>query len=402
VISVEKALGILEAASEPLDAESVPLGDALGRVLAGGVDADRDFPPTDRSAMDGFAVRAADLGEPDRSLRLIGEVRAGESVAARRVGSGETLRIFTGAVVPPGADAVVMVEDTHEDEAAGRVHFRVAAEAGRHIRRRGEELVRGQTVVEAGGVIRAAEVAALASVGAVRVDVHRRPAVRVLTTGDEVIEPGEEPADHQVRNSNGWTLLAQLREIGIEADYLGIAGDERSRLDTALEAGFGGDVLLITGGVSVGAYDLVGRALEDAGMNRLFHGVAVKPGKPLLAGTLDGCLVFGLPGNPVSTYTTFAIFVAPVLRRLMGVGRWENRVIPAELETPIRGRKGRRTYHLATLRPGPRGLCAREVTSAGSGDVLSLARANGCIERPADRAELEAGSTARTLLWGDL
>jgi molybdopterin molybdotransferase len=401
MISVEEALRALEAETGPLDVIELPLDRARGHVLAEPVAADRDFPPTDRSAMDGFAVRAADVTRSGQALDVVGEVRAGQPVGDIEVGPGQAVRIMTGSIVPPGADAVVMVERTAAADDERRVRIDDEPRPGQHIRRRGEDLERGRTALEPGTPIHAPEVAALASVGQVTVRVHRPPVVNVLSTGDEIIEADRTPADHQVRNSNAHGLLAQLAELGIEGRFLGIAGDTRGHLDRLLGQGLDADALLITGGVSVGKYDLVGEALEAAGMRLLFHKVAVKPGKPILTGRRDRCLVVGLPGNPVSTYTAFAVFVAPVLRRMLGYRRWENRSARATLTAPLNVRPGRATYLLARLEPGSEGLTARPVSYAGSGATLAMSRANGFIVCPVEGASHAAGTTVPVLAWQD-
>jgi len=398
MISVEEALAILARESRASAPAEVDLGHARGCVLSETIVADRDFPPTDRSAMDGFAVRASDV-RPGVTLEVAGELRAGQPLAGARLGPKQAIRIMTGAVVPAGADAVVMVERTAEDRAAGRVTIDDEPRPGQHIRRRGEELRGGNEVLSAGTPIRSAEIAALASVGRARVRVHRRPVVSVLTTGDEIVEPGERVEDHQVRNSNGHTLCAQLAEMGLDARDLGIVGDARGDLDRRLVEGLASDVLLISGGVSAGEYDLVGAALADAGMRLLFHKVAVQPGKPLLAGRTDRCLVLGLPGNPVSAYTCFAIFVAPALRRMMGDPHWENVEIPARLDGELRANARRATYRLATLERKDGTVVAKPVRAAGSGDVLSLSRSDGFIVTPAGERSLRTGESVTFVAW---
>jgi molybdopterin molybdotransferase len=303
--------------------------------------------------------------------------------------------------VPPGADAVVMVEQTEERRDERRVKIDDVPHPGQHIRRQGDDIERGRTAMEPGAPIHAAEIATLASVGHTTVRVHRTPVVHVLSTGDEIVEPDRTPARHQVRNSNARALLAQLADLGIAGRYLGIASDEHNVLDPLLGRGLEGDALLVTGGVSAGKYDLVGDALAAKGMRKLFHKVAVKPGKPLLAGRRDDCLVLGLPGNPVSTFTCFAVFVAPMLRRMLGYRRWENRSMLAVLTEPLRERGGRETYHLARIEPGPEGLVAQCVRNAGSGDVLALARANGFVVSPVGGASHAAGASVPALLWRD-
>lgn len=399
MIEVREAMKRLADESQALDAVEVALEQADGLVLAESVVADRDLPPTDRSAMDGFAVRADDVACERTVLRLAGEMRAGESVGELRVEAGSAARIMTGAVLPPGADAVVMVENTSEDRDRGQVTILDIPTAGQHIRRRGEDVARGATVLEAGAVVHAPEIAVLGSVGCVRPRVHRAPVVHVLSTGDEIVEPDRTPLPHQVRNSNAVTLLAQLRELGLSGRYLGIATDDRGRLQSLLEQGLDGDLLLVTGGVSAGDYDLVGEALAAVGMTELFHRVAVKPGKPILAGRRQRCLVIGLPGNPVSTYTGFAVFVAPVLRRMMGYRAWRNPEMLATLERSLHTSPKRQTYHLARITASRDGLTVAPVQTRGSGDVISLARANGFVVTNVGTAELAAGTRLPALLW---
>lgn len=399
MIDVTEAKRILANACDPLEVVNVRLQDALYSVLAEEVRSDRDFPPTDRSAMDGFAVNSADLPEAGGSLTVAGEIRAGEAPGSLRLKSGEALKIFTGAIVPEGADAVVMVEDTDEDREGGTVQIRCAVRSGQHVRPRASDLVSGQTVLEPGTPIRAAELAALTSVGCDRPRVYRKPLVSVLSTGDEIVEPEVEPLPHQVRNSNGHTLLAQLREMGVPGAYAGIASDDAETLRSRLAEGLKADVLLVTGGVSVGEYDLVGAALERAGMRLLFHKVAMKPGKPILVGRAGSCLVFGLPGNPVSTFTGFQIFVAPALRRLMGQRNPDPVEFPAVLTGSLRTRPGRRTYHLAHIEFSAAGPRATPVKSTGSGDVLALSRANGFVITEKEQGGADAGASVPAMLW---
>jgi len=401
MIQIYEATQILADETAPLGVEDVGLADAHGRVLARSVSADRDFPPTDRSAMDGFAVRAADLPGGKRSLKVIAELPTGTSAEGIRVGPGEAVRIFTGAVLPAGADAVVMIERTRENQAAGSVEIDAAPSVGEHVRRAGSEMARGRQVLEAGTPIHAPEIAALAAVGQARVRVFIRPSIKVLATGDELMPPGQAPQKHQSRNSNSATLLAQLAEMGLRGEDLGIGRDDLPDLDGLLRRGLDGDLLLITGGVSVGKYDLVGRALERAGMRLLFHKVAVKPGKPILVGRCGRCLVVGLPGNPVSAYTGFAIFVAPALRRMLGYRRWANLQVQAVVARPPDQAPGRTTYHLARVEYAGSRFVAHHAGSQGSGDLLSMARANAFVVTPPAGEDLKEGAILPALLWRD-
>ncbi len=397
--TLEQAQAILDGVGEVVGAEFVGLERAAGRVLSAAIQADRDFPPTDRSAMDGFAVRAADLPEPGRSLRVVGEVKAGDEAAPGTLQPGTAMRIFTGGVVPPGADSVVMVEETEEDPSREHATFGQAVREGQHVRKLGSDRRAGDRVLSAGSMIQPPEIASLATVGVTQVPVYRRLRVAVLSTGDEIVPVSEQPGLHQIRNSNAAMLVAQLEEMNVEALPLGIAGDTAGALDEKIAGGLSADALLITGGVSVGEYDLVGEALERNGMELLCHKVAVKPGKPILVGRAGSCVVFGLPGNPISAFAGFRIFAAPLLRRISGLTHWREESIPARLTEGFRNRPGRVTFRLARIETGESGVEARLVEATGSGDVLALSRANGFIVVPAERDSLECGETVETRRW---
>ncbi len=401
MIEVAEAKRLLLDDARPLDSLEVDLEESLGRVLAEGIEADRDLPPGDVSTMDGFAVRAAEISAPGATLRIVGEVRAGQPPGAARLRTGEAIRLLTGALVPREADAVVMVELTTEDASTGTVQIQEKPEPGQNIRRQGEDVHAGERILERGTVVHAAEVAALAAVGRARVPVVRAPLVHVVSTGDEVVEADQTPLSHQVRNSNALALLAQIRELRIEGRYLGIAPDEPQALERALRTGLSGDVLLVTGGVSMGTYDLVGTTLGRLGMRLLFHKVAIRPGKPILAGRCGRCLVVGLPGNPVSTFTGFAVFVAPVLRKTMGYRRFEGVEVRATLTARLKRRPGRTTYHLARLEANHGSFVAYPVKTMGSGDVVSLVRANAFVVTEGAPDALEQGSEVTAVPWRD-
>jgi len=398
-IPVAEALRRLEAVTRPSTVVETSLDACHGLVLGEDIAADRDFPPTDRSAMDGFAVRSADARAPGAVLAVSAELPAGQSAAGVTVGPGQAVRVFTGSVVPAGADAVVMVEDTEDDRAARSVRLLGATEPGQHVRPRGSDLARGTTMLVAGWPIQAPEIATLAAVGRTRVRVHRPPVVGVLSTGDEVVELDRAPEDHQVRNSNAAALLAQLRETGVRGAYLGNARDSRDELRRRVDQGLGGDVLLITGGVSVGDYDLVAQALEELGAETLFHGVAMKPGKPILAARRGATVIFGLPGNPVSAFTGFVVFVAPCLRRMMGQRAWRTPAVRARLDAPLEARPGRETYHLSRLAWRDGRLEGRRIDYTGSGDLPALARANGFVVTSPEGGRHAAGDELPAILW---
>ena len=401
MIPVDDAIRILADAAEPREVVEAPLAQARGLALGEEIVADRDFPPTDRSAMDGYAVRAADVRGAEARLRLVGEVPAGTAAVGLAVGPSEAARVFTGAVVPAGADAVVMLEGASEEAAGRLVRVEGPVEPGENVRHRASDRCRGATIVEAGTPIHAPEVAALASVGRVRIRVHRPPVVQVVSTGDELVPPRETPLPHQIRESNGVMLVALLGEMGVAARILGRVEDRPEALARTLGDGLGADLLLVTGGMSVGAYDLVARTLAEAGAATLFHGVAMRPGKPVLAARRGSTVAVGLPGNPVSALVGFAVLVAPALRRMLGYRRWATPEIEAVLAAPLSQRPGRESFYLARIAWRGGRLEAERVAATGSGDVLALSRANGLLRVAATASRLEAGERVRALLWRD-
>ncbi|HZN55737.1 MAG TPA: gephyrin-like molybdotransferase Glp [Candidatus Polarisedimenticolaceae bacterium] len=399
MVDVTAALDRLLAAAAPLPAVDVPLQDAAGRVLAEAVSTDRDYPPADRSAMDGFAVRASDCVEPERSLTVVGEVRAGERTDAIAIGAGEAVRIYTGGLIPRGADAVVMVERTAVDPSTGSVRILEPPEPGQHVRRRGEDARAGAIAVSAGAVLRPEEIAALASVGRTGVRAIRAPVVAVASTGDEIVAGHAAPGPHQVRDSNARMLLAAVDAAGAVGRDLGVAKDDPASLDALLAEGLRADVLLVSGGVSVGAYDLVRAAVERAGCEVLFHGVSMRPGKPILAARRGAGLVFGLPGNPLSAHVGFHVFVLPAIRKLGGHPRPVAPLLRARLLERLPRRTGRTSYAIARLSWESGTPSVAPVANASSGDVLSLARANAFIVAEGDDRPLEAGVAVQVLPW---
>jgi molybdopterin molybdotransferase len=397
VIPVDEALAIVLRETAPLAAEEVPLGDALGRVLAEDVPADADLPPFDRAAMDGYALRAQDTtGASTATLEVIGELRAGEW-PQRAVGAGQALRIMTGAPVPAGADAVQPVERTRALE-GGRVE--IAGEVGRgaNVALRGCEVRGGETMLARGRRLDPSALAVLAAVGRVRPRVARRPLLSILVTGDEVVDAAATPARGQVRNSNGPALAAQARLAGAEVRLLGVAGDRMDAIASALAAGDDSDVLVVSGGVSAGDYDLVEPVLLEAGAVFFFIAVAIKPGAPLVFGRRGKTLVFGLPGNPVSAQVTCELFVRPCLLRLQGAPALARPRAQVVLLEAVHNRS-RRTSHLPALVRAREGrLLARPLRSLGSGDLVTHAKANALVVMDAARQHAAAGESAPALL----
>jgi molybdopterin molybdotransferase len=313
MIKLDDALQIVLGSARPLGSERVELGNARNRVLAEDVASDMDMPPFDKALRDGYACRRADLGH---ALTVIETIPAGVP-PTREVGPNQCAKIMTGAAVPRGADCVVMIEQT---EPAGEDAIRFTGEwTPDHISRRGEDVERGQVVLKKGARLGAPQVAVLASVGAVRPLVAKRPRAAVIASGSEIVPPAVRPGPSQIRNSNGPQLLAQLAAAGAEARDYGIVRDSAADIDRVLKAALAeNDVVIVSGGVSVGDFDLIPAALRQDGVNLLFEKVAVKPGKPTVFGLREQTYCFGLPGNPVSTFVIFELLVKPLLYRLMG------------------------------------------------------------------------------------
>lgn len=413
LMSLEEALKRMTDGVAPLSAREVDLAHALGRVLAQDVVSGLTLPPWDNSAMDGFAVRSGDVSGASREdpvrLRVMGEVAAGHEPTVS-VEQGTAVRVLTGGLMPQGADAVVPVEHTDAPQGAsilpGHVAIRAPAPARQHVRRAGSDLLRGQVVLVKGDRITPAAVGSLVASGHAAVMVHARPVLAILSTGDELVPLGTQPGSAQIPDSNAEALAAQAVQAGADVVRLGIARDERDMVVERLRAGIAGaDVLVASGGVSVGSHDVVRDAFEEVGRLELWR-VAIQPGKPVAFGvaTRPGggeCLFFGLPGNPVSSFVTFELFVRPVLRRLQGEADPDGRVrVRARLAEPVRKSAGRRAFLRVRVEPDPAlagGYLAHLSGSQGSHVLSALARANGLAVVPEDVPELPAGAEVEVI-----
>lgn len=413
LLSLEDALERILRGVLPLGAESMPLPETLGRVLSVDVAARLTLPPWDNSAMDGYAVRAGDVAaasaETPVTLRVIGEVAAGHEPAVR-LEPGSAVRVLTGAMIPPDADAVVPVEDT--DAAQGvavlpaAVTLRVSAPAGQHIRRAGSDMRLGAPLLSAGTRIGPAAIALLAAAGHARVEVHRRPRVAIVATGDELTPIGEPLGPAAIPDSNSESIAAQVTAAGAEPVRLGIARDDLEAVrERLLEGILAADVLIVTGGVSVGAHDVVKEVFADIGSLDLWR-VAIQPGKPLAYGSAprpDGghCLLFGLPGNPVSSFVTFELFVRPVLRRLRGEAADMGRLsVRATLRERVTKSADRRAFVRVRLEPDPVNegrYLARLAGGQGSYVLTALAAADGLAIIPEGAAEAPAGTEVEVI-----
>ncbi len=402
-LSVEEALATVLEAARPLPSQEVPYQDALGRVLLEEVRSDRDHPPFDKSLMDGYAVAASDLVSPPVMMRVLTEIAAGRYPdGLAPLAPGTAARIMTGAPIPPGADAVLRVEDSEVlDDNPGSIRARVAVRPGENIARRGEDARQGDVLLAAGDLVGAAEIGVLAAAGRTAVNVGGRPRVAVLATGDELVPPESEPGPGGIRNSNGPLLRALARRSGADAVSLGIAPDEENALRERIEVGLRTDLFLISGGVSMGVYDLVGKTLRAAGVEILFERVAIKPGRPFTFGRRDRTLVFGCPGNPVSSYVVFHVFARPALRRLAGFTEPGPAPLRGILEAPVSRNPLRTGYHQARARWSGDHYRVNVLPTTGSADFASCARGNALAIVPAGTATLEAGGPIDLLLLDD-
>jgi molybdopterin molybdotransferase len=392
LIEIEEARRLVLERVSPLPAERVPLREALGRVLAVEVSAADPVPGFDNSAMDGFAVRAADTasasGEAPVTLDVVDESRAGRP-AERPVGPGEAILISTGAMVPEGADSVVRVEDTRSRD--GRVEIGVAVETGRNVRRAGEDVRSGETVIPPGTVLGPAELGVIASVGRDAVECTRRPSICVLTTGDELHEPGEPLGPGGVRNSNAHSVPALVERAGAEVARVETVPDELAATRGAIKRALNSDVVVICGGVSVGEHDHVRAALAELGVEEAFWGVALRPGRPTAFGTHEGgALVFGLPGNPVSAMVTFLLLARPAIEALLGSNPRRQRVT-AILDEDYAKKPGRAHAVRCRLELAEDGWHARTTGEQGSHVLTSMLGAEALALIPTGSGSVSAG-----------
>jgi molybdopterin molybdotransferase len=393
MLSVSEAQAVVLGHARALSPVQVPVStDLLGQVLAQDIVSDLDMPPFDKSLMDGFAVRSADLPEGKATLDIIEEVTAGR-MPQRTLEPRQATRVMTGAPIPSGADAVVMIERTRVTP-DGRVQIEdKRPRPGQNIMFRGREMHKGETVLEAGSVLRPQEFGILASVGKTAVAIVPRPKVSVLTTGDEIVDVGRQPEPGQIRNGNGPMLQAQVARAGGIPHSLGIAPDIAPTLRSLVEKGLQSNILILSGGVSAGKLDLVPGVLEQLGVQAHFHKVAMKPGKPVLFGTWSGTptLVFGLPGNPVSALVCFELFVRPAIRRLAGHHKVGPFFEEATLAEEFNYKTDRPTYYPAWLDTEENGNRVRPVPWFGSPDLRALTRANAFLVIAAGDHQIPAG-----------
>ena len=377
----------------PRQAENIAIHHALGRVLAAEVRADRAYPPFNRSTRDGYAVRANDA-VAGAKIRCVGEIKAGDTVV-QPLAFGTSVQIMTGAAVPSGADAVVMIEHTQRD--GDMVTFDRDARAGQNVVPHGSEAAANQLLLPAGTRLGYAELAIAAQVGAAQLSCYRKPRVAILSTGDEVVLVDQTPGPFQIRNSNSVSLAAQAHLAGGEPVLLGNAADTIEDLRRKIATGLEADMLVLSGGVSMGKYDLVETVLKDLGAQFFFDAVAIRPGKPTVFGKCGDSFVFGLPGNPVSTMVTFELFAVPAIDLLSGADARPLPLLTATLAEPMNEKPGL-THFLPGRLAWPNSTPeVKPLRWQGSGDIAALAQANCFIVVPADRETLAAGDPVELL-----
>ena len=403
MISVEEALDKILSRIQPLGLEKVSLLESLGRVAGEDVDARRDIPPLDNSGMDGYAVRAIDIGKASKDspvrLEVIEDLPAG-FISEKDLRRGQAIRIMTGAPIPKGADTVVPVEETQKDGSFALI-FK-AIPFGEHIRKAGEDVNQGDRVISKGDILRPSEIGMLASMARSSVSVYQRPLVAILCTGEELVDVDEPLEGVKIVSSNSYTLAAQVKECGAIPVQLGIARDRKENVEGKLRQGFRADVLITSAGISVGDYDYVKEALKDLGMEMVFWRVAMKPGKPMAFGTIQGKPVFGLPGNPVSSMVSFEQFVRPSLLKMMGHRQIFRLAVDAILDEDIRKEPGRRHYIRALVSSRNDQYFVTTTGHQGSGILNSMVRANGLMVIPEDRELVRAGEKVKVQVIGTL
>lgn len=419
VLSFEDARSIVEEHASritPGGNEVVDLLHASGRILAEPITADRDIPPFPRSTRDGYAVRSVDLAKLPTRLRVVGEIKAGPQAdhTPSELSAGQAYSIMTGAPVPQGADAVVMVEYTSLSLRSDSVEITKAVDPGENIVARAAESGRGSLLLDCGERMDHAAIALAASVGKSQLQVFVRPCVAVLTTGDEIVDVGGRPGPTQIRNSNTYSLAAQIQEAGGEAVLLPIAPDEPHRLRQLIEQGLESDLLIMTGGVSMGRYDLVEQVLGEMNAEFLFTGAKIQPGRPVVFGRVlcvqnasfsapasapsSHKYFFGLPGNPVSTMVTFELFARPILEALAGMSPHPLVFVHARLKSEIRVKTGLRRFLPAVLSGQYENSQVELVPWQGSGDIAARSRANCYIVVPPDREHIAPGEWVAIML----
>ena len=402
MITVAEAIDQILQTINPLGLERVNILDALGRVLGEDVTAGRNIPPKDNSAMDGYALRFQDtIGAAENSpvvLEVIEDIPAGV-IPQKSIAAGQSARIMTGAPIPEGADAVMKMEDTEKDKQ--KVKIKAEAKLGQDIRRAGEDVREGELVMPKGSIVRPAGIGMLASLGRSFISVYQRPLVAVLATGNELVDIDESPSPWKIINSNSYSIASQTLNYGALAMQIGIAKDNREDLIAKFQAAMRADIIVSSGGVSVGDYDLVKDIMQEVGSRMQFWQVAMRPGKPLAYGRAGDVPMFGLPGNPVSSMISFEQFIRPAILKMMGHRNIFRKTVRAVLQEDIEIRKGLTHFIRALVTVGAEGYAASTTGEQGSGILKSMVRANGLIVLPEDAEQVKSGTVVKVQLLDD-
>ncbi len=396
MITYERALETVVQNARRLSSERILIERSIGRVLNEDIYSKVAMPPFDKSAMDGYALRASDAADSPVKLKCVGLIQAGQAFK-RKLCKGECVKIMTGAQLPAGADSVVMVEDTKDN--AGAIEVLKGARQKDNICFKGEDLKVGQRVLKAGEEISPAAIAILATVGRRFVEVVRKPKISLMNTGGEITPLGAKLGNNKIYNANGPLLGAFLESEGIKPQFLGIAEDNEPKLKKMIRNGLGVDILLISGGVSMGDYDLVPSVLRSLGIKEIFHKVNIKPGKPIFFGTKGKALVFGIPGNPVSNFLAYLIFIRPAVYKMMGHKNSRPLFRTGVVGEEFHSKKGRKHFVLVKIanKKGRHYLAA--LASHGSADTLSLSKADGFMIVGEDSCVIKKNSKAQFITW---
>ena len=396
MISYEQALMTILNNTRRLIPEKIFIEGSVGYLLAEDIYSKIDMPPFNKSAMDGYAVIAQDTQGAPVKLKCIGLIQAGENFK-RKILHGECVKIMTGAPLPEGADSVMMIEDTTNSDKF--VNIKVSVSKWQNVCFKGEDIQEGNKIFEKNRVISSSSIALLATVGKRSVRVIKKPMVTILNTGGEIVPVGRKLSRGQIYNSNGPQLAALLKADGINPCYLGIAQDKPKELMQAVKKGLKSDIFLISGGVSMGDYDLVPSILKRIGVKEIFHKVNIKPGKPLFFGKKRKTLIFGIPGNPVSNFLTYQLFIRPAIYKMSGYRSCWPRFEKGILKSSFRQKTGRTHFVLAAAKKKDSNWCVNPVSCHGSADVLALSKANGFMMVDKNINYLRAKSKVRILLW---
>ncbi len=401
MITVAEAQKKILDSAVPLGTQTLAIEKALSYVIVNNVVADRPIPPFNRVAMDGFAVNSADFSSPTVRLKLKGKIQTGVETDLI-VSPGEAVQIMTGAPCPKGADAVVKVENSKVTGDIVELTEK-KMKPGLNIAIKGEDAPQGKVLIAAGSPLTVAGIAICASVGVHSVEVYKKPTINIISTGTEIVPPAQTPLPHQIRDCNSFTLRTMSAMANLEVEFLGIGEDDTEIIGSMIRKGLEGDILLLSGGVSMGEFDHVPQMLMENGVKKIFHNVKVKPGKPLWFGiTKNNTFVFGLPGNPVSVQTCFRIFVEPFIRKLSGQNSPENRFIRLPLMEDIPSKSPREHYTPGIMHLHEGVTCIKSVKILGSGDFSNFEKSHGLIKFPAENNTLKAGTIVDFLPWREI